>query len=81
MVYGMTSLGCFVLGCTHGFDGFGLSTLMLKKKKLKITSILCEDIQNCVHYGQVILKIHFFTYFIRIKKQFFSLTFFCLHYF
>jgi len=29
----MTSLGYFVLGCTHGFDGFGLSTLMLKKKK------------------------------------------------
>jgi uncharacterized membrane protein len=77
LVYGMTSLGYFVLGCTHGFDGFGLSTLMLKKKKkLKITSILCEDIQNCVHYGQVILKIHFFTYFYQDKKAIFFSKFF-----
>jgi hypothetical protein len=47
-----------------------------KKKKLKITSILCEDIQNCVHYGQVILKIHFFTYFYQDKKAIFFSKFF-----
>jgi hypothetical protein len=37
LVYDTTSLGYFVLGCTHGFDGFGLSTLMLKNNNKKKT--------------------------------------------